>query len=106
MIAAMGAKEALWRLHRAGYHVAIFVHDECVVSVPEDADLDSHRKRIAKTMEDAMAEFVEDASESVAQVTRAALGRVQSAWSEERASQKVKIYLGNLEFIDFKCYEM
>ena len=58
-IAAVGAKEAPWRLYRAGYQVAIFVHDECVVSVPEISDLNEDRRKIAQIMEQAMATFLD-----------------------------------------------
>ncbi len=37
-MAADGAKLALWDLHKAGYHVVAFVHDEFVIELPEHAD--------------------------------------------------------------------
>ena len=64
-IAAIGAKEALWRLYRAEYHVAIFVHDECVVSVPGKSELDVHGRKIAQIMEQAMATFLNELSVTV-----------------------------------------
>jgi hypothetical protein len=57
-IAAFGAKEAVWRLYRAGYEVSLFVHDEVVISLPEDSDVTFHQTRINQVMTEAMAVVV------------------------------------------------
>ncbi len=57
-LAADGAKLALWRLWRAGYRIANFIHDEIIVEVPEDSNLALHEAIFRKLMIDAMAEVV------------------------------------------------
>ncbi|HUE74863.1 MAG TPA: DNA polymerase [Pirellulaceae bacterium] len=57
-LAADGAKLALWRLWRAGYLIHNFIHDEILVSVPDDAHVEEHRERIRRLMIDAMREVV------------------------------------------------
>lgn len=57
-LAADGAKLALWELHRAGYRIVNFVHDEVLIEVAEDDDLDEHVETIKRFMVDAMREVV------------------------------------------------
>jgi hypothetical protein len=59
-LAADGAKLALWRLWRAGYRVANFIHDEVLVEVPEGPDLDRHAAEVRRLMIAGMAEVVPD----------------------------------------------
>jgi hypothetical protein len=46
-LAADGAKLALWELHKAGYLVVAFVHDEILLEVPADRAEDEARKASA-----------------------------------------------------------
>ncbi|QDU90960.1 DNA polymerase I [Pirellulimonas nuda] len=57
-LAADGAKQALWRLWRAGYRIANFIHDEIIVEVPEDSNLAWHEAIVRTQMIDAMSEVV------------------------------------------------
>jgi hypothetical protein len=59
-LAADGAKLALWRLWRAGYRLANFVHDQVLVEVPADSNLTRHAKKVRRLMNDAMKEVVPD----------------------------------------------
>jgi hypothetical protein len=59
-LAADGAKLALWKLWRAGYRVVNFVHDQCLVEVPADADLRGVAESIRGLMIDGMREVVPD----------------------------------------------
>lgn len=56
--AADGALTATWRLFRKGYAVAGFIHDEIIVSVPEDADNAVVVADISKVMTDTMSEHL------------------------------------------------
>jgi DNA polymerase I-like protein with 3'-5' exonuclease and polymerase domains len=92
-LAADGAKLALWKLWRAGYQMANFVHDEVLVLVPADSDLDWHTDETRRLMIEGMTEVVPDVRvevESVASTTwskkacevRDDRGRLR-AWSPE-----------------------
>ena len=59
-LAADGAKLALWKLWRAGYRIANFIHDQVLVEVPADSDLDSHAHRIQQLMTEGMTAVVPD----------------------------------------------
>lgn len=53
-LAADGAKLALWRLWRAGYRIANFIHDEVLVEVPADSDLKHHAEQVRHHMVEGM----------------------------------------------------
>lgn len=57
-LAADGAKLALWRLHRAGFRVVNFVHDEFLIEVPADCDLTKEAAKIRKHMIQGMQEVM------------------------------------------------
>jgi DNA polymerase I-like protein with 3'-5' exonuclease and polymerase domains len=59
-LAADGAKLALWRLWRAGYRIANFIHDQVLVEVPRDSDLTRHAKRVRRLMIQGMRDVVPD----------------------------------------------
>jgi hypothetical protein len=59
-LAADGAKAALWKVWRAGYRVANFIHDELLVEVPAESDLGRHARRIRRLMVEGMGEVVAD----------------------------------------------
>jgi hypothetical protein len=59
-LASDGAKLGLWRLWRAGYRVVNFVHDQCLVEVPADADLTGAAESIRRLMIEGMREVVPD----------------------------------------------
>ncbi len=59
-LAADGAKLALWKLWRAGNRIVNFVHDEVVIEVPADSDLDHHAREVRRLMIEGMAEVVPD----------------------------------------------
>ena len=54
-LAADGAKLALWDLYHSGYSVIGFVHDEIIVELPVDSDLDNHVQQVSRICEAAMA---------------------------------------------------
>jgi hypothetical protein len=98
-MAADGAKLALWRLWRAGYRIANFIHDEVLVEVPEDSDLDHHAAEVRRLMIAGMAEVVPDirieveclattAWSKAAKVVRDERGRLL-AWSPPAAEEEV-----------------
>jgi hypothetical protein len=53
-LAADGAKLALWNLLRQGYLVRNFVHDEFLVEVDADSDIEQHREKICEVLRVAM----------------------------------------------------
>jgi DNA polymerase I len=57
-VAADGGLLALWKLHRAGYRLAAFVHDEIVVEIPVGSDRETHTAEIARLMIEAMHEVI------------------------------------------------
>ena len=59
-LAADGAKLALWRLWRAGYRIANFIHDQVLIEVPSDSDLKQHAERICSLMIEGMRAVVPD----------------------------------------------
>ncbi len=50
----------LWKVWRAGYAIANFIHDELLVEVPARDDLDAHAARIRDLMIAGMREVVPD----------------------------------------------
>jgi DNA polymerase I-like protein with 3'-5' exonuclease and polymerase domains len=65
-LAADGAKLALWRIWRAGYRIANFIHDQVLVEVPRGSDLKHHADTVRQLMVDGMREVVPDVKISVA----------------------------------------
>jgi DNA polymerase I-like protein with 3'-5' exonuclease and polymerase domains len=63
--AADGAKLGLWLLYRAGYRIANFIHDEVLVEVPEDSNLQDHAEKIGQLMIEGMQMAVPDVHVSV-----------------------------------------
>ena len=59
-LAADGAKIALYRLVRAGFRVVLFVHDEFVIEVPVNSDLDYKGEGIERIVVEAMESVVPD----------------------------------------------
>lgn len=59
-LAADGAKVALYRLIKAGFNVAIFVHDEFVIEIPADSDLEAKAKSIEEIVIGGMKSVVPD----------------------------------------------
>ncbi|NQT91925.1 MAG: hypothetical protein HQ559_04120, partial [Lentisphaerae bacterium] len=57
-LAADGAKLACYRLVRAGYHVAAFVHDEFLIELPADANHTAEAERIKALLCDAMSDVL------------------------------------------------
>jgi DNA polymerase I-like protein with 3'-5' exonuclease and polymerase domains len=99
-LAADGAKLALWKLWRAEYRIANFIHDEVLVEVPEYSDLDQHAAEVRRLMIAGMAEVVPDvrievecvattAWSKAAKVVRDAAGRLL-AWSPPAAAAEVR----------------
>lgn len=64
-LAADGAKLALWFLWRAGYRIVNFIHDQVLVEVPADADLQAHASRIEELMKQGMKLVVPDVAVGV-----------------------------------------
>ncbi|NLX98440.1 MAG: hypothetical protein GXY83_19955 [Rhodopirellula sp.] len=59
-LAADGAKLALWKLWRAGYRIVNFIHDEVLIEVAADSDLNHHADTIRELMIAGMKEVVPD----------------------------------------------
>jgi DNA polymerase-1 len=59
-LAADGAKMALWRLWRAGYHIVAFVHDQVLVELPASCDLAAHAQKIHELMIQGMNDVIPD----------------------------------------------
>ena len=59
-LAADGAKLALYRLERAGYRTAAFIHDEVLVEVPEAPDYRDVAEDVSRIMVEAMREVCPD----------------------------------------------
>ena len=57
-VAADGGLLALWKLFRAGYRLAAFVHDEIVVEIPVSSDREKHTAEIARLMIEAMHDVI------------------------------------------------
>ena len=53
-LAADGAKMALWMIYVNGYKIVNFVHDEIIVELPEDENLQDNVNYIQQLMIDAM----------------------------------------------------
>lgn len=75
-LAADGAKLALWNLLRQGYLVRNFVHDEFLVEVDADSDVEKHREVIRETMILAMGAVIPDVRIDVK-------CRIAGRWSKE-----------------------
>jgi DNA polymerase I-like protein with 3'-5' exonuclease and polymerase domains len=58
--AAMGMRNALWTLYRAGFDLMTCVHDEVVIAVPEDADHAALARQADAIMRDQMQPFCGD----------------------------------------------
>ncbi len=59
-LAADGAKLALWKLWRAGYRIANFIHDEIMIELPQNTNLALHAHIVRQLMIEAMREVVPD----------------------------------------------
>jgi len=57
-LAADGGILALWSLFRQGYQITMFVHDELVVSVPDNGKGHLHAEVVARTMQDEMSKVL------------------------------------------------
>lgn len=57
-LAADGAKNAMWLLHRARYRIVNFVHDEFLLEVRDDGQRDAHVKKITELMQYGMSEVL------------------------------------------------
>lgn len=57
-LAADGAKNAMWLLHRAGYRIVNFVHDEFLLEIRDDGQRDAHVKKIIELMKYGMSEVL------------------------------------------------
>ncbi len=75
-LAADGAKLALWKLWRAGYRIANFIHDEVLVEIPEGSDLEHHVAEVTRLMVAGMKAVVPDVRIAVEAV-------VTTAWSKQ-----------------------
>lgn len=60
-----GAKIALWRVWRAGYRIANFIHDQILVEVPTTDDLKAHAEAIKGLMIAGMKEVLPDVAVDV-----------------------------------------
>jgi DNA polymerase I-like protein with 3'-5' exonuclease and polymerase domains len=78
-LAADGAKLALWRLWREGYTIALFVHDEIVIDLPDHLDANVHGARVRQIMIEEMQRVVEHVRVGVC------IARHES-WSKETAT--------------------
>jgi hypothetical protein len=56
--AADGAMLGLWRVWRAGYRLANFIHDQVVVTVKTDEHVQGHAARVEALMKEGMAEVL------------------------------------------------
>lgn len=74
-LAADGAKEALWRLWRAGFKIVNFVHDEVVLEVPASSNLALEEGVVRRLMIDSMQSVVPGVRIDVEAV-------VSSCWSK------------------------
>jgi hypothetical protein len=74
-LAADCAKLALWRLWRAGYRIVNFIHDEVVIEVPADVDLDRAVEEISTLLTAGKREVVPDVRVTVE-------AHVATAWSK------------------------
>jgi hypothetical protein len=83
-LAADGAKLALWKLWRAGYRIANFIHDESLVEVPEDSDLDRHAAEVRRLKIAGMAEVVPDVRIEVECVATTAWSKAAKVVRDER----------------------
>jgi hypothetical protein len=59
-LAADGAKLAMYNLHQIGFRLVAFIHDEIVVEVPEDGDLDADARLVDQVMCESMQEVTGD----------------------------------------------
>jgi ribonuclease D len=57
-VCADGALLAAWNLHRAGYRLSAFIHDEILVSVEEDGKYVGHVETVSRIMRDTMSEVL------------------------------------------------
>jgi DNA polymerase-1 len=73
-LAADGAKLALWNLLRQGYLVRNFVHDEFLVEIDADSDVELHHKQISKILKESMRLVIPDVRIEVT-------SRIAKSWS-------------------------
>lgn len=59
-LAADGAKLAMYNLYQIGFRLVAFIHDEIVVEVPEDGDLDADARLVDQVMCESMQEVTGD----------------------------------------------
>ena len=59
-LVAWGAKRALWNLHKAGFRVTAFIHDEVLVELPIDADHLVLARQVQKIMIGSMSTVIPD----------------------------------------------
>lgn len=76
-LAADGAKLALFDLMRRGYCVAAFIHDEIIIEVPADDDLDAHARELVNIMVRSMQRVCPDVSIACGPVV------AMTRWSED-----------------------
>jgi hypothetical protein len=57
-VCADGALLAAWNLHRAGYRLSAFIHDEILVSVEETGKYRDHVETVSRIMRDTMSEVL------------------------------------------------
>ncbi|MCL2304835.1 MAG: DNA polymerase [Planctomycetaceae bacterium] len=59
-LAADGAKLAMWKLMRAGFRIANYIHDEFLIEIPEQSDYTESVETIKRLMIEGMREVVPD----------------------------------------------
>lgn len=84
-LAADGAIYALWRLMRAGYMIANFIHDEVIIEVPEDENLPATIADIERLMVAGMHEVVPGANVRVETEVRRSFSKADKVKSVEEA---------------------
>jgi hypothetical protein len=74
-LAADGAKLALYRLLREGFRPVLFIHDEVIVEIPDDANRDAAAKRVDQLLIEEMGRVIPDVRIRVA-------GRSMDRWQK------------------------
>jgi len=59
-LSADGAKIALWKVYNAGYKMTCFIHDEIIVELLEDENLQEHVQNIIDLMVEGMVNAIPD----------------------------------------------
>lgn len=57
-LAADGCKQAMWNLTRADYRIVAFLHDEFIIELPRESDMDVEAAKITKICSESMQPFV------------------------------------------------